>query len=389
MKRMFPSLLGVLFVLAQHVPVAYSAVEAVVYSFHNNPNDGQLPEARLLERGGTLYGTTFYGGSIQYFGTVFSVDPTTGVEKVLHAFSGSPDGATPLSSLIEFDGKLYGTTWGGGKFGIRTVFTINPTTDKEKVVYSFAGSPDGAAPAAAMVDVDGVLYGTTMGGGNFLEGTVFSINPITGQETILHSFSGDCPGGGGGDACEPTAPLIYVGGILYGTSAEGGNYDYGAAFSVDPATGVESVIYSFSGQKDGGYPYAGLVYVGGKLYGTGYEGGSSGNGVVFSIDATTRRESVLYSFGGGSDGREPRSILIGGGGDSLFGTTVAGGASGNGTVFEVNRLTGVEDVLHAFEGGRTDGQNPQAGLISVSSVLYGTTRDGGAYSRGTVFQVTP
>jgi uncharacterized repeat protein (TIGR03803 family) len=388
MRRLILWLLAGSFIWAEDTLAESAADEAVIYSFRKNGSDGQLPEAQLLERDGKLYGTTFYGGADLY-GTVFSVDPTSGVGKVLHTFTGERDGdgAAPLAGLINFGGKLYGTTWGGGKYGFGTVFAIDPNTGKENVLYSFTGSPDGAGPSAALVDVNGVLYGTTSGGGRFLEGTVFAIDPASGRETVPYSFSGDCFQGGGGDACEPSAPLIDVGGTLYGTTAEGGLNDFGAVFSFDPITGTEFVLYSFGNGTDGGYPYAGLLEVDGKLYGTCYEGGTSRNGVIFSMDPSTGGETVIHSFTGSSDGRQPKGTLIPVH-NNLYGTTVAGGSSDHGTVFVVNRVTSVETVLHAFgRSGSGDGWNPQTGLIHVGPELYGTTRDGGAHNAGTVFQV--
>ena len=97
---------------------------AVLYTFTGDPVDGQAPHAGLvLDQQGNLFGTTS-GGGPSNCGTVFKVTPT-GVETVLHAFSGGPDGFSPLASLVlDANGHLYGTTIYGGAFGAGTVFKV-------------------------------------------------------------------------------------------------------------------------------------------------------------------------------------------------------------------------------------------------------------------------
>jgi uncharacterized repeat protein (TIGR03803 family) len=162
------------------------------------------------------------------------------------------------------------------------VFSINPSTGAEAVVYSFKGGSDGAEPVAGLISVGGTLYGTTAGGGgtgcsNRGCGTVFSVNPATGAEKVVYSFKG------GSDGANPEAGLIYLSGSLYGTTEDGGGvscgsgYDCGTVFSINPSTGAETVVHSFQGNSiDGGEPYASLLNVGGILYGTTSTGGGTG-----------------------------------------------------------------------------------------------------------------
>jgi uncharacterized repeat protein (TIGR03803 family) len=151
------------------------------------------------------------------------------------------------------------------------------------------------------------------------------------------------------------------------------------------------VLYRFQGQPDGNAPYAGLVYAGGFLYGTTSSGGGQNQGTVFKIDPSTGVETLLYSFTGGTDGGVPYAGLIYDGG-ALYGTTYSGGASGQGTLFKVSPKTGAETVLHSFGG--TDGILPKGTLIDVGGAFYGTTSAGGQLSNGsggagTVFVFTP
>jgi uncharacterized repeat protein (TIGR03803 family) len=146
-----------------------------------------------------------------------------------------------------------------------------------------------------------------------------------------------------------------------------------------------SVLYSFKdGSGDGANPYAGLINVNGTFYGTTPAGGANGDGTVFSM-TTSGMETVLYRFKGGRDGAQPWAGLLNVNG-TLYGTTAGGGANNDGTVFSITP-SGKEKVLHSF--GLTDGHNPVAGLLNVNGTLYGTTTGGGANNDGTVFSITP
>jgi len=199
---------------------------------------------------------------------------------------------------------------------------------------------------------------------------------------LLYSFTNETDGG------YPYSTLVQdAAGNLYGTTYYGGAYTYGTAFEL--STGPETVLHSFgNGMGDGSSPFAGLVRdSSGNLYGTTYSGGASGYGTVFMLD-TTGKETILHSFAGGADGNSPiYGSLVRDGSGNLYGTTKLGGASGVGTVFKVTK-TGKETVLYSFTNG-LDGGYPFGGLVRDSSGnLYGTTYSGGASSVGTVFKVT-
>jgi uncharacterized repeat protein (TIGR03803 family) len=254
----------------QFAAVAAAQPEKILYSFGANP-DGALPfYAGLIDVKGTLYGTTGGGGAYSN-GTVFSVNPTTGAEKVVYSFcskQGCTDGGAPSASLIDVKGTLYGTTYGGGTYNNGTVFSVNPTTGAEKVLHSFGNGTDGSISDASLLHVKGTLYGTTESGGANGYGTVFSVNPTTGEEKVVYSF---CSQKNCADGEYPTASLIDVKDTLYATTAEGGTYSNGTVFALDAKTGAEKVVYSFCSQKnctDGAYPYASLIDVVGTLYST-------------------------------------------------------------------------------------------------------------------------
>jgi uncharacterized repeat protein (TIGR03803 family) len=308
-------------------------------------------------------------------------------ETVLYSFTGRSDGGNPSGGLINVDGVLYGTTESGGANFRGTVFKI-ATSGAETVLYSFGFEPDGENPHAGLTDIDGVLYGTTEVGGRGCRGlgcgTVFAIT-TSGTERVLHRFAG------GTDGSIPLAGLTAIDGVLYGTTETGGANDYGTVFRVT-RSGEETVLHSFGAGSDGKYPSADLTNVNGVIYGTTGQGGANNHGTVFSL-TTSGAESVLHSFAGGNDGAVPGSKLTNVNG-VLYGTTEEGGAFGrlgDGTVYKIT-TSGTEKVIHGFGGGN-DGKFPIGDLTNVNGVLYGATAEGGSQSCprgcGTVFKITP
>jgi uncharacterized repeat protein (TIGR03803 family) len=366
----------------------------VLYSFSGG-TDGHQPQAGGLvsDAAGNLYGTTYLGGAYGQ-GVLFKLD-ATGRETVLHAFTGGSDGQNPDANLIrDAEGNLYSTAF-GGMYGWGVVFKID-SSGKETVLYSFTGGTDGGTPFGGLIrDQAGNLYGTTLSGGSFVCarqsgcGTVFKLTQ-TGQETVLYSFQG------GPDGQGPLGVVAGTAGNLYGTTEEGGGssfclYGCGTVFKLD-RSGVETVLYSFTGQGDGLFPLAGLVGdPAGNLYGTTYLGGADGYGVVFKIDGTGN-EMVLHNFTGGADGATPAASLLRDGAGNLYGTTISGGdltcnLLGCGVVFRLDP-GGVETVLHSFAGG-ADGVAADASLAHDSAGnLYGTTEFGGVANAGTVFEIS-
>jgi uncharacterized repeat protein (TIGR03803 family) len=209
-----------------------SGHETVVYRFRGRP-DGAFPEGDLLAIGNTLYGTTESGGSnpgkicsntsgymLIGCGTVFSI--TLGQsgprETILHRFQGGvDDGKNPQGGLIYVNGLLYGVTSSGGSANSGTVFSLNPSSGKETVLYNFRGSDDASDPVGNLAHFNGMLYGASQFGGHF-GGTVFAMKLDGSGETILHDFAG-----GRKDGAIPVAGVILSNGTIYGTTSYGGN----------------------------------------------------------------------------------------------------------------------------------------------------------------------
>jgi len=179
-------------------------------------------------------------------------------------------------------------------------------------------------------------------------------------------------------------------GNLYGTTLFGGVYDWGTVFKLSK-TGKETVLYSFAGGTDGENPIAGVVGdKAGNLYGTTEGGGCSSDcGTVFKV-SNAGKETVLHSFAGGTtDGCEPEGFLLRDQAGNLYGTTYMGGSSKSGTVFKLD-TTGKETVLHNFAGYPSDGAYPLFNGLRMDTKgnLYGTTYEGGASGEGTVFKLS-
>jgi uncharacterized repeat protein (TIGR03803 family) len=306
---------------------------------------------------------------------------------VLHsftgAFGGQNDGSAPVGEMVAIDGVLYGTTSFGGAYSGGTVFSFNPATGKETVIYSFgAVGGDGSIPSAGLTHVGDSLYGTTSQGGAAGLGTVFRVELASGIETVLHEFAG------GEDGASPFAPLTLANGLLYGTTYFGGPANNGTVFRIDPVTAAEVVLHAFEGPPFSGNPSAGLAYHHFHLYGTTAHGGrhcSGGCGTVFRVDTRTGRTRDLYRFSSPSDGEDPEGSLVLHQG-ILYGTTLEGGAGKVGTVFAIDPKTGTKTTLHDFKF--QSGANP-GNLVWFHGSLYGTTRGGGGAGQGTVFKLTP
>ncbi|MGB6737817.1 MAG: choice-of-anchor tandem repeat GloVer-containing protein, partial [Candidatus Sulfotelmatobacter sp.] len=352
---------------AQAASSAYT--ESVLYVFcsqtSTNCTDGENPFAGLIvDASGSLYGTTFSGGS-NFYGAVFKLAPNgdgSYTESLLYSFcaqSNCADGEDPQTGLVEdASGNLYGTTSAGGancpsespgnicNFG--TVFKLTPGSNgsyTESVLYSFCNCTDGYAPNGLIEDAAGNLYGTTNAGGAHGGGTVFKLTP-----------------------------------------GSGGSYSYG-------------VLYSFCSQgscEDGEYPYAGLIEdAAGNLFGTAEYGGGTGGGTVFELSPNGQNYdyAVIYGFCSAgatncTDGISPQAPLIEDASGNLYGTTYGGGGDNEGTVYKLTPSGSgyTETVLYSFcsqysssTGNCVDGANPEAGLIEdASGNLYGTTSWGGA-----------
>jgi uncharacterized repeat protein (TIGR03803 family) len=284
-----------------------------------------------------------------------------------------------------------------------TVFAASAFAATETVLHNFNDNgTDGFNPYGALIfDKAGNLYGTTVWGGAYDSGRVFELALEGGvwTETVLHSFNPN-----GKDGTFPWGTLIFDStGNLYGTTQTGGVYEYGAVFEMTPGkNGVweEKVLHNFNGGngKDGAGPLAGMIFDGsGNLYGTTELGGAYQYGTVFELSSKTGggwTEKVLHSFNPNTkDGVAPNASLILDTSGNLYSTTLEGGAYSLGTVFELSPKTGggwKEKVVHSFNSNGKDGYFPFAALtLDGSGNLYGATSVGGTKYGGVAFELMP
>ncbi len=255
--------------------------------------------------------------------------------------------------VMDVSGNAYGTTVGGGAYGVGSVFEIS-AAGVLTTLASFHGA-DGANPyGTLLLDGAGNLFGTTSNGGPSGCGTVFEVAAGSSALTTLASFNYSNGGGSHGGLVED------ANGNLYGTAQSYGAFNSGTIFEVTAGSGVITALASFHG-ADGAAPYASLIIdAQGNLFGTTTGGGASGNGTVFEYRADAGREVVLASFAG-TDGSDPEGPLVMDAAGNLYGTTLVGGANGDGTVFEVAVGSGTITSLAYFD--RTHAAMPTGNLI--------------------------
>jgi uncharacterized repeat protein (TIGR03803 family) len=399
--------IGIAFLAASTCAIAQQ--ETVLHSFSGTGIGGSHPEAGLiLDASGNLYGTTYESGAYGY-GNVFELSPKAGggwTEKILHSFGfNNGDGINPQTGVVmDAAGNLYGTTRGGGTYGYGIVYQLRRKAGNwsENILHSFNNNcQDGWNPDGGLaLDASGNLYGATYSGGGYcFFGTVFKLAHAAGgdwEETILHSFDGYSS-----DGYYPSGVTVDRAGSVYGTTQNGGSYNYGTVFKLAAAVRAgwaETILHNFNADgTDGTNPYASPIFDGaGNLYGTTYSGGANNVGTVFELTPETDgtwNESTIHTFDqNGTDGAFPRAGLAFDGLGNLYGTTTSGGAGTSfGTVFELTPVSGGEWTENLLVSFRALGPNYPIGSLAVdaSGDLYGTTADGGSNTYGTVFEIKP
>jgi len=225
-------------------------------------------------------------------------------------------------------------------------------------------------------------------------GASFAAAP--GQEVMaVHSFS-PFNSGTNSDGANPAASMTLMGGLLYGTTLNGGAQGSGTAFCMSLDGTNFNAYRSFTNAPDAANPQGALVSSGGDLFGTTIAGGNNGVGTVF-LDQTNGSFSIIRSFGPvwadtatNSDGASPSGALVLSGA-TLFGTTTAGGTEANGTIFSLATNGSTFAVLHNFSaldsntGTNADGALSCGGLVLSGGILFGTASAGGPGGAGVVF----
>src|SRR5271165_2985890 len=416
--------------------------EKLLYSFGSGTDAAEPVAGVTLDAAGNLFGTTLYGG-IYGGGTVYELSPAAGgtwTEKVLHSFNqDGTDGKNPYDPVVlDSQGNVYGTTYGGGAypnyFGI--VFELSPSASgewTEQVLHTFTGDPYGAAPVpdgdfpygGLVFDAAGNLYGTTSGGGTNsfgLYGTVFEIAGVTTAEpkfspapgaytaaqsvTITDATSGATiyyTVNGGTTPIKYTTPIPVLASTIitaYATSPTlprsqaatagyqigsvtatpefspaGGTYTIAQSVTISDADPSATIYYTTNGTtpSTSSTKYTGPIAVTASetieaiATATGLTQSAVASAVYTITPITPPGESVLYNFGASTtDGTVPSAGVIFDAAGNLYGTTTDGGANKKGSVYELSPVTGggwTEKILYSFGASSTDAVAPNAALV--------------------------
>jgi uncharacterized repeat protein (TIGR03803 family) len=390
-----------LFALWAMVPAAHAVVTLTTLHSFSGP-DGANPVGGLV-RGNddNFYGMTQYGGlgwtgtNSSGTGTVFCITHQ-GTLSNLYRFSDGLDGGWPQAGLAQgSDGNFYGSTGGGGGYGWGTVFQI--TRSGQFTSFFSVDGGLGYISSALVAARDGNFY--TMGGwpGGLGQGTLFSLTP-GGLANVLVSFTGT----NGFPGWDSDALIQGTDGNFYGTTQLGGaeftgvfgDDGQGTAFVMTP-DGTLTTLVSFNG-TNGSVPTALVQGRDSNLYGTTYEGGLgfvsnsaneyAGYGSVFKL-STNGILTTLAFFNPTNGGGHPHSLMQALDGN-FYGTTYDNGTNGGyGSIFKV---TTNGTLVGLFQFDRTNGANPYYAplLQDTDGSFYGTTFNGGASNRGTIFRLT-
>lgn len=388
----------------------------ILKQFGSTASDGAEPMGTLLQASdGALYGVARSGGWIDVdettHGTAFRIDQDGNDYTVIWHFSGTGgDGTWPEGPVVEgTNGSLYGVTQEGGAYDQGTIFKVNRDGSGYILLKSFAGTnlnpnlPEGASPSAGLlVGPDGALYGTTSCDytyqrlyGNAYQtwyssiaighGVIFRINADGTGDQILKRFLGSDDGG------DPYGGLtLATNGLLYGANIRGGPNGYGVIFRFERSGSGFTVLTNFSNNSIGFQCMGGMMQASdGALYGTAVAGGTGGVGTVFTLGLDGRGFRAIKSFDGGN-GSYPHERLIQGLDGALYGSTSQGGNRSGGTLFKLNLDGSGFATLRHFPGKNGDGSWPVGALVqSANGILYGVTSQGGTYGAGTMYQISP
>ncbi len=347
-----------------------SDIDSITISIGSNPGGATL--------GGTV--TAAAVGGVATFNNLWIGAPSNGYTLV--ATDTSFTAVTPATSSA---------------FNIDALPLFDPLVS---MTHGVAGAYN---PNSLVSDNAGHLFGTTVDGGLYGDGSVFELSGVGySTMTTLLSFTGAL---GAYPGIGPDALMLDSSGNLYGTTEGGGLAPYGTSEgTVFELSGANHSTYTTvaeftgnSGATPGADPLGNLAMdSSGNLFGTTQSGGSYGDGTVYEISPANHYAfSILTAFTGStgaSPGASPYGGLVLDGAGNLYGTTNLGGSAYGGTVFELpapghNSLT----TLLAFSSSVNSPSDagPEAGLaIDSSGNLYGTTYADGTSNDGNVFELS-
>ncbi|MCH2046251.1 MAG: hypothetical protein MK212_19205, partial [Saprospiraceae bacterium] len=330
-----------------------------------------------------LWGLTRVGGS-DNFGVIYKTNGDGSAAQLQHNFENLYPGQSPYGTpVLASNGKLYGMTSAGGANNIGILFEYDPALNEYKVKLDFDGTNLGSYPQGSLYKAsNNKLYGMTSTGGSSNGGTLFEYDPIMDTIVVKVHFDGTSLGR------TPFGSLMQANnGKIYGLTRNGGDNNLGVLFEYNITLDTCIKKIDFDGSNTGSYPYGKLIQsVNGLLYGTASAGGANGNGVLFEYNIWTEAFVKELDFDGTTNGASPYSHLSQASNNKLYGTTMYGGIHNQGTLFEYDPILNIFVKKVDFESN-TLGQTPRSGLNEANNgMLYGMTSAGGANGKGTIYE---
>ena len=385
---------GVIFAIS-----AAGGTNTLLHSFLDGPypitSDGYEPEGGLTRSGSLFYGMT-NGGGAYGSGTIFQIATNGSNGQILHSFNYS-DGSSPVGNVILVGNFLYGMTGGGGKGpsgnGYGVLFQYDIALSQFTILHYFGDGTvpnDGTYPYGSLImGSDGsTLYGMTEFGGKAGKGVVFQYSLGSNQLSILHHF-GD--GTVTNDGANPVGDLVQYGSTLYGMTESGGAGNRGVVFSTAINPGVSNpittILHSFyTVTHDGSSPAGILTLMGNTLYGTTADGGLYNYGAAFQIGVDGNNYSVIHSFGDGTAqnyGAHPCGSLL------LIGSTFYGMTYGSQTVNGVNGLGTIYSFgLPPAISSLYPTSGPPGARVTITGTNFGASQGSSVSFNGTAANAT-
>ena len=327
----------------------------------------------------TLWGMTSTGGNNDA-GVIFKFDTTTLEYTKQLDFDVNNNGDNPSGELTQApNGKLYGVTQLGGQNNMGVLFEYNPNLLQYTKILDFNGILGQIPYRGLTLANNGKLYGFTHKGGTNDVGVLYELDPNSLDYNIILNFDGISNG------ANPFGKIIQdLNGILYGLTLKGGNDNLGVLFSYNLIENTYEKLIDFNG-TNGSYPRGSLIQASNnKLYGVTELGGENDFGTIFQFDIETL-SFVKRDFDNNTNGRRPVGDLVEAPNKKLYGMTQYGGVNDNGVLFSFNIETLFLNKIIDFNS--SNGANPSGSLyLASNNLLYGMTRFGGNNNRGTLFE---
>jgi uncharacterized repeat protein (TIGR03803 family) len=370
----------------------------ILYSFSAQGStnlDGVRP-SEILSISNTLYGFTWLGGEFGY-GVLFSMNTNGSNYKVLRPYSvpvaRNPTQTTPL---INSGNVFYGVDPFSGQAEAGSIHSVNLDGSNFRSIHEFTNIDEGFHPQCELALAGDTLFGTTEGGGNG-NGTIFAVKTNGQGFRVLYAFSGSSSNTVTNlDGAQPRIGLTLQDNALYGATQSGGN-GYGTIFSVKPDGTGFKVLHTFAPAQvgaqfvnaDGGWTSGKLQFFKGRLYGSTRFGGSSGNGVLYTLNTNGSDFKLLHTFPGTPNpaGGDPGGLTLFG--QKIYGARPDGGTNRHGFIFEYDIIYATYKILYNFtipdsQLKNADGIRPISRVAVIEDRLYFTASAGGPSGSGTI-----